>query len=89
MSNNEKKGAVGYDGECPLCGSCDGIIVQGTDGKYRNMCRVRGCPAFYTPAPAVGFDTADDCRNPFESEYLKKGVRVSEYLGKKEADGNG
>lgn len=82
MNEKEKTGAVGYDGKCPLCGSSDGTIIQGPDGKYRNLCRVMGCPGFYRPAPAVGFDKADDCRNPFETEYVKNGVRVSEYLGR-------
>lgn len=71
MNEKEKKNLVGYDGKCPLCGSIDGTIIQGNDGKYRNMCRVMGCPAFYFPAPAVGFDTADDCRNPFETEEVQ------------------
>lgn len=87
-NEKEEKGAVDYDGKCPLCGSSDGTIIRGADGKYRNMCRVMGCPAFYLPAPAVGFDSPDDCRNPFETEYVKKGVLVSEYLGK-EAQPNG
>ena len=77
-----EKSIEGYDGKCPLCGSIDGTIVQGADGKYRNTCRVMGCPAFYLPCPRVGFDTADDCRNPFETEYIKSGARVSDYLGK-------
>lgn len=40
----------GYDGKCPICGSTDGMIGKGHDGKFRNMCRVMGCPAFYIPA---------------------------------------
>lgn len=90
MSEKKPSPAVGYDGKCPLCGSTDGTILQGADGRYRNMCRVMGCPAFYRPTPAVGFDSADDCRNPFESEYVKRGVRVSEYLnGEKKEDKHG
>lgn len=81
MNEKEKTGAVGYDGVCPLCGSIDGTIIQGADGKYRNMCRVMGCLAFYRPAPAVGFDNPDDCRDPFNTEYVKKGVTGGEYLG--------
>lgn len=80
------KKPAGYEGKCPLCGSGDGTIIEGPDGRFRNICRVRGCPLWYKPAPAVGFDTADDCRNPFETEYLKHGtVTVGEYMtGKKE-----
>jgi hypothetical protein len=57
---SEERTFAGYDGKCPVCGSGDGTIIQGADGKYRNLCRVMGCPLFYHPAPAVGFDTADD-----------------------------
>ena len=82
---NEKEFA-GYDGKCPICGSGDGLIIEGKDGRFRNMCRVMGCPLWYKLAPAVGFDTEDDCRNPFETEYLKHGtVTVGEYMaGEKE-----
>ena len=77
---------AGHDGRCPVCGSGDGTIIKGADGRFRNMCRVMGCPLFYCPAPAIGFDTADDCRDPFETEYLKAGtVTVEEYkTGRKE-----
>ena len=79
---------AGYDGKCPVCGSSDGTIIQGIDGRFRNMCRFMGCPLFYWPAPAVGFDTADDCRNPFETEYLAKGtVTVGEYKTGKKTEG--
>lgn len=75
-----EKNIVAFDGHCPVCGSRDGLIVQGPDGRFRNVCRVMRCPLMYIPAPAVGFDTADDCRNPFETEYLKSGtVSVGEY----------
>lgn len=86
---NERKPA-GYDGECPVCGSRDGTIIQGADGRFRNMCRVMGCPCYYRPCPAVGFDTADDCRHPFETEYLKPGtVSIGEYInGKKAKEAN-
>lgn len=86
---NEKNFA-GYDGMCPACGSGDGIIIQGKDGRFRNFCRVMGCPLMYLPAPAVGFDTADDCRNPFETAYLADGsVSIREYkTGKKTEGGN-
>lgn len=85
--DNEKVFA-GYDGKCPVCGSGDGTIIQGNDGRYRNMCRAMGCPLFYIPAPAVGFDTADDCRNPFDTDYLKAGtVSVLEYkTGQKQGE---
>lgn len=72
---------VNYDGVCPICGSVDGMIIQGKDGRYRNMCRVNGCPAKYLPAPAVGFAAEDDCRKPFDTDYLKGGnVTYQEYL---------
>lgn len=81
----DKKTALGFDGVCPVCGSIDGMIIHGNDGKYRTMCRVMGCAAWYKPCPQIGFDTEEDCRNPFDSEYLKDGtVSVAEYvLGKK------
>lgn len=79
---------VNYDGVCPICGSVDGTIIRGKDGRYRNMCRFMGCPAMYHHAPAVGFDTEDDCRHPFDTSYLKDGtVTVQEYLtGKTDSD---
>lgn len=81
-----EKNTAGYDGKCPICGSGDGIIIQGKDGRFRNICRVMGCPLCLIPAPAVGFDTADNCRAPFDTEYLKAGtVTTQEYkTGKKE-----
>ena len=69
----------GYDGKCPICGSTDGMIGKGHDGKFRNMCRVMGCPAFYRPAPAVGFDTIEECRDPWSSTYLKDRETMSAY----------
>ena len=82
MGNN--KTAVAFDGVCPVCGSIDGTIIHGKDGKYRTMCRVMGCPAWYKPCPVIGFDTEGDCRNPFDSEYLKDGtVSVEEYVSGK------
>ena len=79
---------AGYDGECPVCGSKDCTIIRSADGRFRNMCRFLNCPAYYHPAPAVGFDNADDCRQPFDSEYLKPGtVSVGEYIfGKREKE---
>lgn len=75
---------VGYEGCCPVCGSSDGMIVKGTDGKYRNICRVINCRCYYIPAPEVGFDKKEDCENPYETDYLKAGtVTVGEYIGKK------
>lgn len=72
---------VDYDGVCPICGSKDGIIIRGKDRRYRNLCVVMGCPAMYRPSPAVGFDSEEDCRNPFDTEYLKSGtVSVQEYI---------
>lgn len=83
---SEEKKIVDYNGVCPICGSMDGMIIHGTDGKYRTMCRVMGCPAWYKPSPRVGFTSEDDCRNPFDSEYLKDAeMTVAEYvLGTKE-----
>lgn len=72
---------VAYNGVCPICGSTDGTIFRGEDGRFRNICRVLGCPAHYKHAPYVGYDTEDDCRHPFESNYLKDGtVTFAEYL---------
>lgn len=82
MSTKEPTNIMGYDGVCPVCGSKDGMIVHASkgDGKYRNMCRVMGCPAFYMPSPIVGFDTVEDCRNPFESALFKAGpMTVGQY----------
>ena len=73
---------MGYDGVCPVCGSTDGMIVHASkgDGKYRNMCRRIDCPAFYMPAPIVGFDNVKDCRDPWESDYFKNNaVTVAMY----------
>ena len=75
---------VRYDGVCPICGSRDGMIIQSGDGKYRNLCRVMGCPAMYLPAPLVGFDKIEDCQNPFDSELITNGITIGEYIGKKE-----
>ena len=78
---------VDYNGVCPICGSSDGMIVKGKDGLYRNICRVMGCDAHYHPAPAIGFKTEDDCRHPFDTDYLKGDVTIGEYLtGKKEEE---
>lgn len=77
-------GAVRYDGVCPLCGSRDGTVIKGKDGRYRNMCRVMGCPAMYKPLPIVGYSSAENAADPFESDIIKEGMTVSEYLtGKK------
>lgn len=64
--------SIGYNGVCPLCGSVDGMIVKGADGRFRNICRVMGCPAFYQPAPFEGYTTEDDARNPYDSDLIKK-----------------
>ena len=72
---------VGYDGKCPLCGSFDGTIVRESDGKFRNICRVMGCPAFYRPAPFEGHSSIDDVRNPEASELIKNGdCTIGRYL---------
>lgn len=85
MSMGDSKTVVGFDGVCPVCGSIDGAIIHGKDGKYRTMCRVVICPAWYKPCPAIGFDTEEDCRKPFDSEYLKDGtVSVEKYVGVKQ-----
>lgn len=90
MSDKRMPEITGYDGVCPICGSRDGTIIFGQDGRYRNICRVMGCPAMYCPSPAVGFDSADDCRNPFETEYLKSGeVTVENYIYGKKEDSHG
>jgi hypothetical protein len=83
----DKKAIVGFDGVCPVCGSMDGMIIHGKDGKYRTMCRVMGCPAWYKLCPIIGFDAIEDCRNPFDSEYLKDGtVSVEEYISGKNTE---
>lgn len=82
-------GEVWFDGVCPICGSFDGMILRGQDFKYRTMCRMFECPARYKPLPHIGFNTIEECRNPFESEYLKDGnVTVEEYIFGKKADVN-
>ena len=62
--NNQKTGIVGSDGRCLLCGSTDGSIIRGFDGKYRNICRARVCLAWFWPAPRKGYDTIEEARNP-------------------------
>lgn len=49
----EDSNIVRYDGVCPICGSQDGMVVKGKDGKYRNICRVMGCDAMYKPTPFI------------------------------------
>lgn len=78
---------VDFDGVCPVCCSIDGMIIRGKDGKYRTMCRVMGCYARYKPCPIIGFDSIEDCRNPFDSKYLKDGtVSVEEYVSGKNTE---
>ena len=85
-NENKSSGVVGFNGVCPLCGSSDGMIIKGNDDRYRNMCRVLGCKAWYIPAPAVGFEKENDCREPFETDYLKsETVTIGEYIGRKES----
>lgn len=74
------KNIVRYNGQCPVCGSADGTIIKSADGKYRNMCRVMGCPAFYKPAPFDGYSEQEEAANPFESELFKDGMTVGQYL---------
>ena len=86
MVENKKEDSpiVDYHGVCPVCGSSDGMIVKGNDGKFRTMCRNLSCPLWMAPAPAVGFDSEGDCREPFETEYLQGDVTIHEYkTGKK------
>ena len=73
---------IDYDGHCIFCGSEDGTIVKGPDGKYRNMCRYMGCPVFYRAVPVFGFDTVEECRDPANSPAVK-GVEmtVGQYIG--------
>lgn len=86
--NTEKKESaiVGYNGQCPLCGSADGMIQRGSDGRFRNICRVMGCKAYYRPAPFDGYDTQEDAANPFESALLKEGINVWQYLHGKDSE---
>lgn len=80
-SNDNNSCIVSFNGVCPLCGSSDGMIIRGNDGRYRNICRVFRCKAWYIPAPATGFEKESDCRRPFASEYLtSETVTVREYL---------
>lgn len=77
---SEANGPVRYDGTCPLCGSGDGTIVKGADGRFRNICRVLNCSAHYIPAPAVGWDTDEIAHNPWGQPLLTKGITVGEYI---------
>ena len=83
-----KNNIVGYNGQCPICGSIDGMIIEGKDGRFRNICRVINCPCGMLPAPAVGFDSKEDCGDPWETEYMKNAngtMTIGEYVkGKKE-----
>ena len=81
---------VRYDGVCPICGSQDGMVIKGADGKYRNICRVMGCPAMYRSAPFAGFDSPDEAVNPWETALVKSEITVGEYItGKREDDDHG
>lgn len=71
---------VSYVGVCPLCGSQDGMVQKGEDGRYRNICRVLGCKAYYRPAPFDGYDTQKDAENPFDSPLLLSGCTGMRYL---------
>lgn len=35
----------------------------------------------YKPLPLAGYSSAEDAANPFESDILKAGMTVSQYLG--------
>lgn len=79
-----EKNIAGYNGRCPICGSGDGMIIRGKDDRFRNVCRVMGCPFFMCPTPAVGFESAEDCVDPRVTKYFKN-VTIKEYkTGKKE-----
>ena len=73
---------VGYNGVCPICSSADGTIVQNKDGRYRNICRRFGCPAFYRPAPFDGYSKQEDAVSPFDSDLFngREGVTVDQYM---------
>lgn len=72
---------IGYNGLCPICGSGDGMIQEGYDGKIRNVCRFMGCPAMYKPAPFEGYNDVKFAIDPFSSELLSKGdCTVEKYL---------
>lgn len=97
MENNVE--VVGYNGKCVLCGSSDGMIQKGQDGKYRNICRVMGCKAFYRPAPYDGYDFQNDVSNPFETKLIDEEIKTvhgylfgieeeKELLGKNERMGD-
>ena len=87
MVENKDKTVVGFNGVCPICGSSDGMIVKSADGRFRNMCRVMGCPAFYRVAPTDGYSTQEEAANPFESELFKDGITGEEYLKGRNAYG--
>lgn len=83
----EDSNIVRYDGVCPICGSQDGMVVKGKDGKYRNICRVMGCDAMYKPTPFVGYDKPEDAANPWDTDLVRNGITIGEYLtGKCEED---
>ena len=81
QAEKKESSVVGYNGKCPICGSADGMIQKGTDGRFRNICRVMGCPAFYRPAPYDGYEAKDEAANPFESSlFAVDGMTVKQYL---------
>lgn len=76
---------LSYDGVCPICHSTDGLVVEGEDGKYRNICSRKGCPAYHYPCPDKGYESIDLAVNPFSGRntYFSK-LSPEEYLGREE-----
>lgn len=70
-----------YDGVCLFADLRTEWSYKDRTGNTAIFAAFLNCRCFYTPAPAVGFDSVEDCRNPYESDYLKSGpVTVGEYL---------
>ena len=63
MKKKEKGGLVAYNGVCLICGSTDGMVVECDDERYRVICRVCSCPAYYTPAPVAGYKLLEEAQN--------------------------
>ena len=63
MENKETYGLVAYNGVCLICGSSDGMIIKCNDNRHRVICRVCSCPAYYKPAPAVGYEFIEEAQN--------------------------
>lgn len=71
---------VAYDGQCAVCGTFDGMVQRGSDGRFRVICRRMGCPAYYLPSPHEGYPRIEDTVAPFDSELLSHGCTVERYL---------